>query len=142
MVYQEELTAFPKDISYAFANGLAERGWRVEITTASSQAPSNLSKYSLLVVGTPTYGGPGQAVVRYIDRVGDLHGINTTIIAVGGGSPERSADAINQQVRASNGTVVKSLAQSSMSTLIGVVPSGGAGSQADVARQAGAQIPP
>ncbi len=142
MVYQEGLTAFPKDISYAFANGLAERGWRVEITTASSQAPSNLSKYSLLVVGTPTYGGPGQAVVRYIDRVGDLHGINTTIIAVGGGSPERSADAINQQVRASNGTVVKSLAQSSMSTLIGVVPSGGAGSQADVARQAGAQIPP
>jgi len=89
VVYQEGLTAFPKDISYAFANGLAERGWSVEITTASSQAHSNLSKYSLLVVGTPTYGGPGQAVVRYIDRVGDLHGINTTIIAVGGGSPER-----------------------------------------------------
>lgn len=107
-----------------------------------SQAPSNHSKYSLLVVGTPTYGGPGQAVVRYIDRVGDLHGINTATIAVGGGSPERSADAINKQVRASNGTVVKSLAQSNLSTLIGVVPSGGDGSQAYVAQQAGTQIPP
>jgi hypothetical protein len=61
VVYQEGLTAYSKDISYAFANGLAECGWRVEITTASPQAPSNLSKNSLLVLGTPTYGGPGQA---------------------------------------------------------------------------------
>ncbi|HEX7514845.1 MAG TPA: hypothetical protein VF393_04560 [archaeon] len=107
-----------------------------------SQAPFNLSKYSLLVVGTPAIGGPGQAVVLYIDRVGDIHGINTATIAVGGGSPERSADAINKQVRAPNGTVVKSPAQSNLSTLIGVVPSVGNGSQAYVAQQAGTQIPP
>ena len=44
VVYQTGLTSFPKDTSYAFANGLAESGWRVEITIASLQAPSDLSK--------------------------------------------------------------------------------------------------
>jgi hypothetical protein len=53
VVYQAGLTAFPKDTSYAFANGLAASWWRVEITTASSQAPSDLSNYSLLVLGFP-----------------------------------------------------------------------------------------
>ena len=88
VVYQAGLTSFPKDTSYAFANGLAASGWRVEITTASSQAPSDLSKYSLLVLGFPTYGGnPGQVIVRYFGRVGDLRGINTVIIALGSVHP-------------------------------------------------------
>ena len=81
VIYQPGLTSLPKNTSYAFANGLAASGWRVEITTASSQAPSDLSKYSLLVLGFPTYkNSPGTAIVRYVDRAGDLHGINTVII--------------------------------------------------------------
>lgn len=142
VVYQEGLTAYPKDTSYAFANGLAASGWRVEVTTASSQAPSNLSKYSLLVLGSPTYYGPGQAVTRYVDRVGDLHGINTAIISLGSYTPEQSADTLKQTVQAANGTVVKSLALPSSITLIGLAPSGGTGSPADIARQAGTQIRP
>jgi hypothetical protein len=57
VVYQPGLTSSPKDNSYAFADGLASSGWRVEITTASSQAPSDLSNYSLLVLAFPIYGG-------------------------------------------------------------------------------------
>jgi len=85
VVYQAGLTSFSKDSSYAFANGLGASGWRVEITTASSQAPTDLSKYSLLALGFPTYGSsPRTAIVRYVDMVGDLHGINTVIIACAG----------------------------------------------------------
>jgi menaquinone-dependent protoporphyrinogen IX oxidase len=143
VVYQEGLTAYPKDTSYAFANGLAASGWRVEITTASSQAPSNLSKYSLLVLGSPTYNAdPGQTIVRYVDRMGDLHGVNTAIISLGSYTPEKSADTMKQTVQAANGTVVKSLALPSSITLIGLAPSGGTGSPADIARQAGTQIRP
>ncbi len=141
VVYQAGLTSFPKDTSYAFANGLAASGWRVEITTASSQAPSDLSKYSLLVLGFPTYGGnPGQVIVRYFGRVGDLRGINTVIIALGSYTPEKSADTMKQKVHAANGTVLKSLALSSSITLLGMAPSQGTGSPADIARQAGTQI--
>jgi Ca2+/Na+ antiporter len=144
VVYQTGLTSFPKDTSYAFANGLAASGWRVEITTASSQAPSDLSKYSLLVLGFPTYEGstPGQVIVRYVDRVGDLHGINTVIIALGGFDVGNSVATMTQNVHAANGTVQKSLALIGTSTLFGVAPSGGNGSPADISRQAGTQIRP
>jgi hypothetical protein len=143
VVYQEGLTAYPKDTSYAFANGLAASGWRVEITTASSQAPSNLSEYSLLVLGFPTYGSaPGQTIVRYLDRLGDLHGTSTAIIALASSTPQKSADVMTQKVQAANGTVVKSLALASSITLIGIALSAGTGSPAEIAQQAGTQIRP
>jgi hypothetical protein len=144
VVYQAGLTSFPKDTSYAFANGLAASGWRVEVTTASSRAPSDLSKYSLLVLGFPVYGGkPGTTIVRYVDKVGDLHGLNTVIIALNGNlNMGRSVDTMTQNVHAANGTVQKSIALGSALTLFGVAPGGGSGSPADSARQAGTQIHP
>ncbi len=130
-VYQPGLSSQTKDISYAFADGLASGGWRVEITTASSQAPSDLSNYSLLVLAWPIYGGaPGAATVRYVDRVGNLHGIQTVIIAVGG-PPGGSLDTMKQKVQAANGVVIESLA-----------PNEGNGNATDIARQAGTQIHP
>jgi hypothetical protein len=143
VVYQAGLTSFPKDSSYAFANGLGASGWRVEITTASPQAPSDLSKYNLLVLGFPTYGGsPGTAIIRYVDRVGDLHGINIVIIACAGFDAAKSVATMTQNVHAANGTVQKSLALVSKSTWFGMAPSGRTGSPADTARQAGTQICP
>ncbi len=143
VVYQAGLTSFPKNASYAFANGLAASGWRVEITTASSQAPSDLSKYSLLVLGFPIYrDSPGTAIVRYVDRVGDLHGINAVIIGVGGFDAGKSVATMMQKVHAANGTVQKSVLLVSKSTLLGMAPHGGSGSPADIARQAGTQIHP
>jgi menaquinone-dependent protoporphyrinogen IX oxidase len=144
VVYQAGLTAFPKDTSYAFANGLAASGWRVEVTSASSQAPSNLSKYDLLVLSFPIYGGkPGTTIVRYVDRMEDLHGMNAVIIALSGfNSTETSVDTMMQKVHAANGTVQQSLTLSSVITLFGIAPSQGNGSPADIARQAGTQIHP
>jgi len=137
VVYQTGLTSFPKDTSYAFANGLAASGWRVGITTASPQAPSNLSKYNLLVLGFPVYGGkPGKAIVRYVDRVGDLHGTNTVIIACGRTDNMNNVEAMTQNVHAANGTVLKSLALGNDI----FAPNKKNASPADIARQAGTQI--
>ena len=44
IVYQPGFSSFPRDSSYAFADGLVSSGWRVEITTASSQTPADHSK--------------------------------------------------------------------------------------------------
>ena len=133
VVYQPGYTGFPKDISYAFADGLASTGWRVEITTASSQAPSDLSGYSLLVLGFPVYGGkPGDPILRYINRTSDLNGINTVIIALDGlNSPAGSVNTLKQKVQAVNGTFYESL-----TLWIGNF------SSADIARQAGSKIAP
>jgi hypothetical protein len=35
VIYHPGLSSFMKDVAYAFADGLVENGWRVEITTAS-----------------------------------------------------------------------------------------------------------
>jgi len=105
VVYQPGLTSSPKDNSYAFANGLSLSGWSVNITTASSQAPSDLSNYSLLVLAFPIYGGgPGAAAARYVDRLGNLHGIQTVIIDV-----PATENVMKQKVQAENGTVIETL---------------------------------
>jgi hypothetical protein len=143
VVYQAGLTAFERDTSYAFANGLTANGWKVEITTASSQAPSNLSKYNLLVLAFPIYDGPGTVIVRYLDSVENLHGMNVVIIALGGfNSPGTTINTVTQDVHAANGTVLTSLTLNSSITPFGFAPGQGSGSPADVARQAGAQIHP
>ena len=132
VVYQPGFSSFPNDVSYAFADGLASSGWRVEITTASSEAPSDLSKYSLLALAYPVYGGTvGTAIVRYVERISDFEGVNTVIIACGGGDSGESIIPLKQQVEAANGTFYDSLALSnSNSTAL------------ESARQAGSSIMP
>jgi len=104
IVYQPGFSSLPTDVSYAFADGLVSNGWRVEITTASSEAPSDFSKYSLLVLGYPNYGSAvGTAIVKYVERVDDFGGVNTVIFSCGGPSTA-SVDGLRPQVEAKNGT--------------------------------------
>jgi flavorubredoxin len=136
VIYQPGLSIFPKDVSYALANGLAEAGWRVEITTASSQAPKDLSNYSLLVLGFPTYGAqPGTAIVRYLEGLGNLHGINTVLVSCAAGNANESAAVMKQKVQSESGIVKESVCLTSMAPNTG-------GTATDVARQAGSKILP
>jgi len=50
ILYHPGLTSFSHDIAYAYADGLVSNNWRVEITTSSTQAPTDPSNYDLLVV--------------------------------------------------------------------------------------------
>ena len=113
IVYQPGFSSFPRDVTYAFADGLASSGWRVELTTASPQAPSDLSKYSLLALTYPIYGGtPGTAIVNYVNNISSLNGVDTVIIACGGGDSGESVEPLKQQVQAANGTFYDMLALS------------------------------
>jgi len=106
VVYQPGLSSGPRDASYAFTEGLASAGWRVEVTTASQEAPSDMSVYELLVLAFPIYGGqPGEAILRYVTRLGDLQGTGVAIINC------NTPNAVMQaKVEAKGGTVVKNLA--------------------------------
>ena len=97
VVYHPGKSDFQEKVTYAFAEGLASNGWRVEITTASAQAPTDFSGYDLLVLGGPTYWfTPSRPIKRYLSRLGDLGG-------------QRSISVMEQQVREANGDLVKSL---------------------------------
>ncbi len=108
VVYQQGLSSGPKDAAYAFAEGLESGGWRVEVTSASPEAPTNLSDYKLLVLAYPIYGArPGETINRYVEGLGDMHQIRTVTIDC------RWSNAIEtvmkQKVEAQNGTVIQTL---------------------------------
>lgn len=110
VVYHPGRSDFQEKVTYAFAEGLVSNGWRVEITTASSQAPTDLAGYGLLVLGGPTYWfAPNRPIRRYLSRLGDLGGQPTVAIITAMGAGGRSISIMEKQVREANGDLVKSL---------------------------------
>ena len=110
VVYHPGRSDFQRHVFARFAEGLASRGWRVETTTASPQAPANLAGYNLLVVGGPTYNfAPNRPIRRYLKLVGDLGGMPTVTITTGLGAGERSSVTLQDLVHRANGTLVQAL---------------------------------
>jgi len=110
VVYHPGLTGFHERVTSAFADGLVSNGWRVEMTTASPYAPTDLSSYDLLVLGGPTYfWTPNRPIKSYLSRLGNLGGKRTAIIITALGMGERSISTMERLVQAANGDLVKSL---------------------------------
>ena len=135
IIYHPGLSSFMKDVAYAFADGLVENGWKVEITTASSQAPTDLSGYSLLALGSPVYAdGPSPTIKRHVERIGDLTGIDTVLLVTSGGSDGGAEATMQQTVEEHNGAVELVL------SLFNSAPN--EGDPLDIAEQAGREIFP
>lgn len=111
VIYHPGITDFAHNATYSFADGLISSGWRVEIATASPQAPTSLSNYSLLVLGWPIYDfNPGPTITNQIHRMGNLNGTNTVIMVIAGGMDPLNAQAnMGKIVENANGTVLETL---------------------------------
>jgi len=136
IIYHPGLSSFMKDVAYAFADGLVENGWRVEITTASSQAPTDLSNYSILVLGSPVYGGsPSPTIKRHVERINDLKGIDTVILVTSAGNSD-SEKTMQQNVEEYNGTFKTAV------EVFTQEPNEGNENAMNIAKQAGREIFP
>lgn len=110
LIYHPGRRGFLHSVIKALAGGLVSGGWRVEITTASQQAPTDLSGYDLLVLGGPTYfWTPARPIRAYVRRLGDLEGKPTVTIVTGFGSTGRSKSILEGLVQEANGKLVNSL---------------------------------
>jgi len=110
VIYHPGLSSFQEKVNRAFADGLVSAGWRVELTTASSQTPTDLGSYDLLVLGSPTYAfGPAKPFRSYLEAVGDLGGKRTVIIVSGLGRTDGSVAIAEELVGKANASLVKSL---------------------------------
>ena len=108
IIYHPGFSSFMEDTAYAFADGLVENDWRVEITTASSQAPTELSDYSLLVLGSGVYAsGPSSTIKRHVERIGDLQEIETVLLVTSGFSNGEAEAQMQQTVEDHNGIVTE-----------------------------------
>ncbi len=136
IIYHPGLSSFMKDVTYAFADGLVENGWKVEITTASSQAPTDLSEYSLLAVGSPIYAGnPSPTIKRHLERIGDLQEMDTVILITSGGNS--TSDITMQQMAEEYNGTVKTVVE-----VFNQEPNEGNAKAVDLAEQAGREIFP
>jgi hypothetical protein len=111
LIYHPGITDFARNVTYSFADGLASGGWRVEIATASPQAPVDLSNYSLLVLAWPIYDfNPGPTITNQIHRMGNLNDTATVIIVVAGGmDPFKAQTNMEKIVQNANGTLLETL---------------------------------
>jgi hypothetical protein len=109
VAYHPGLSDFQARVSRAFARGLAQGGWRVELVTVSVTAPADLTSYDLVALGGPTYWwAPARPLQRYIGRLGDLHGKPSVVLLTGAGATERSQRMLEELIRAHHGTLVAS----------------------------------
>jgi hypothetical protein len=110
VVYHPGRRGFFDAVIRAFAGALVSNGWRVEMTTASSQAPTDASSYDLLALGGPTYfWSPARPIRAYASKLGDLEGKPTVTVMTGFGSTARSISIMESLVQEANGKLVKSL---------------------------------
>jgi len=135
IVYHPGFSSFMKDSAEALADGLVESDWRVEITTASSQAPTDLSGYSLLVLGSPVYGGnPSETIKRHLERIGDLEGIPIVLLVTSAGSDGGAEATMQQTVEDHNGMILQVI------SLYDTAPNEGGMDPLDLAEQAGRDL--
>ncbi len=110
VIYHPGLTDYAKNVTFTYAEALAASGWRVEVATANQKAPTNINHYQLLTLVWALYDfNPAPTVTNQLHRFGNLNGIQTVIIAIGGGlDPFKAASNMNNIVLDANGTIVQS----------------------------------
>jgi hypothetical protein len=130
LLYHPGLSSFSHDVSYAFADGLIQNNWRVEITSPSIEAPTDLSKYDLFVVASNTYGfSPDTPTIRHLERIGDLNEIQVALLTLGAGSALESQKSLENIVQAKSGIIIRSILVYSMA------PNEGGKSPTELARE-------
>jgi len=105
VVFRPGVTSFNEEIVNEFIRGLTDSDWRVEVTTSSSQTPTNVTTYDLVVLGSTTNGGkPHEAMLAYLARA-DFEGKPVILILTSGGTGEPSIDYFRNATIDANGVV-------------------------------------
>jgi hypothetical protein len=109
VAYYPGRSGFQEEIATAFTEGLVANGWRVEMTTVSTETPTDLGKYGLVVVGSPTYMlAPSPRVQNYL-KSADFGGAQTVIMSSGLVASGSALAQMETLVEASGGRVIDQL---------------------------------
>jgi hypothetical protein len=116
IIYSPGVSDFHQKITESFASGLIAAGWNVDMVTASSQTITNLSSYSLLVIGAPIHGKlPSKPLMDYMARVNKLDGIRVyTLLSSMGGGPQ-GEHYVSEWITSRGGDEIGMLSLSTMS---------------------------
>ena len=114
VAYQPGVSSFQTDMTYAFIEGLEENDWSINVTTISSETPTNILGYDLFVIGSYTLGGkPTENVIEYLNHLGNLNHLEVAIVMTSGAS-ENSLAFLKDVINELNGTIIKSIMLSTL----------------------------
>jgi len=109
VVFRPGLTGFNEGVVNDFVRGLVDSDWRVEVTTSSSETPTNVTAYDLIVLGSPTNGAkPHASMLEYLTRV-DFLGKPVVLILTSGGLGGTGLDYFRNVTIDANGVVLTTL---------------------------------
>jgi hypothetical protein len=110
IVFHSTRGGFQRHLQTGLAEDLAERGWRVDLTTASRTAPKDASAYDILVLGAPAYNGaPARAVVDYVRSLAGLPAKGFVLLVTGGGMTGAAMRGLRRAVAGQAGPVVEAV---------------------------------
>lgn len=106
VVLSPGMSDFPEDVMTAFIGGLADNDWRIDRTTASSEATTAIGDYDMVVLVSPIYGNRvAPPLLDYVDRIGDFGGKRVVAVVTAGGDPGESEDNTRELLAGRNAEV-------------------------------------
>ncbi len=110
VVYHPGISNFQKNVTRSFVNGLVEKDYIVDMTTPSSKTTTEIDRYDLIVLGSPTYGfSPAKPIEDYIKRVGDFNDKKVVVLLTGAGSTDESIEEMKDLIEVANGSIIEVL---------------------------------
>ncbi len=114
LIYDPGVSGFESGVANAFAGGLTNN-WHVYVTTATSQTPTDLSGYGLVVLSSPIYGGqPSVPMQGYIGRLMTLQDVKVVSLLTGAGTGDEAKAWMADRIPALGGDEVLSIVLFSM----------------------------
>jgi menaquinone-dependent protoporphyrinogen IX oxidase len=121
VIFSPGVSDYHQKVTESFASGLVSSGWRVDIVTASSQTLTDLTGYSLLVIGGPIHGAlPSKPVKDYMSKVNSLKGIRVFAVLSSLGGKQQGEQYISDWVTKLDGVGVGALSLSTGSPNVSV----------------------
>jgi menaquinone-dependent protoporphyrinogen IX oxidase len=85
IVYQPSVTKASDEVAHAIAQGLNDSGYEVILNCPSPQLSADISGYSVVVFGSPIYGGqPATTLTDYMQRIGDFSQVRSILFVTAG----------------------------------------------------------
>lgn len=85
VIYQPSRSSLTKDITYSIAEELKSEGYDVTINYPSKTMNYDISKFNVIILGTPIYAGTSSSVLEnFIRGLPDLSGKRVMIFGTGG----------------------------------------------------------
>ncbi len=98
VVYQPSLSKASDEVAHAIARGLNDSGYEVVLECPSPELSVDVSMYSLVVFGSPIYGGqPATTLTDYMQRIADFSQIRVILfVTAGGAAPGTEFDRMQE----------------------------------------------